>query len=78
MKMEDKSHQPKVAWVIALINPSEISINPTTSTSSKIIDPMFLACDTCSADSKYTIFWRQFDITYKISDKIVDTKSYQW
>ena len=43
MQIENKSHQPKLAQVIALINPSDSFINPTTSTSSLILDPMFPA-----------------------------------
>ena len=52
---ENESHQPKLSQVIALINPSTLSINLTTSTYSMTLDPMFPARKTCSADSANTI-----------------------
>ena len=58
MQINNDSHQPKIAQVIALINTSASSINPTISTSSLIIDPMFPAHEVCSADSTKTMFGR--------------------
>ena len=54
---------------MALTNIYYSFINTTTSTSSMIIDPMFLAHETCSVDSSNTIFVRQFGIPCKINDK---------
>ena len=41
IQIKNDSHQPKLARVIAIINPSTPSINPTTYTSSLILDPIF-------------------------------------
>ena len=69
VQINNDSHQPKIAQVIALINTSASSINPTISTSSLIIDPIFLDREACSADSANTIFGRRFGIPFKTSDK---------
>ena len=53
---------------MALTNIYYSFINTTTSASSMIIDPMFLAHETCSVDSANTIFVRQFGIPCKIND----------
>ena len=52
-----------------MINPSELSINPTTSTSSIILDPIFPYREACSDDSANTIIVRLFGIPCKISDE---------
>ena len=53
---EGDNHQPQLAQVIAIINKYYLSIRPTVSTSSMIIDPMFTAHEECSADRTNTIF----------------------
>ena len=65
MQMENKSNHPKLAWFIALINTSDLSINTTTYIYSTILDPKFPAWKTCSADSENTIFERRFVIPFK-------------
>ena len=55
MQIDNDSNQPKLAQVMALINPSALSINTITSTYSLDIDPMFPARKSCSADSVNTI-----------------------
>ena len=69
MQINNKNYQQKLARVIVLINKSTSSINPTTSTSSFILDPIFPAHEACSADSAKTIFGRRFGIPCEISDK---------
>ena len=69
MKIKNKSHEPKLSQVIGLINPSVSSINTSTSTYNFIIDPMFPARETCSADIANAIFGRQFCISCEISAK---------
>ena len=67
--MGENSHQPKLAGVVALINPYASSINSIISTFSFILDPMFSNREACSADIANTIFGIWFDIPCKISDK---------
>ena len=67
MQTENQNHQPKLARVIALINPYSLFINTTTSTPSMIIDPMFPYRKACLSDIAITIFGRQSGITCKIS-----------
>ena len=69
MEINNESHQPKLARVITLINPSASSINPTSSTSSLILYKMFPADEEFSADNANTIFGRRFGIPHSISDK---------
>ena len=69
MQKENVIYHQKQAQVIAIINPSDSSINPTRYTSSMILDPMFLYCEACSSGSANTIFGRWFVIPWKISDK---------
>ena len=47
MQIDNYSNQPKLAQVMALINPSALSINTTTYTPSMLIDPMFIALKAC-------------------------------
>ena len=68
MKMESNDHHLKLAWVIALLNQSSSSINPTIYTSSIIIDTMFPAQEACSDDSANNILGIWFGIPSKISD----------
>ena len=67
-QMKKNSHQKKIAQVVAPINMPAYSTNPTTSTSSMALDPMFISRKAFPADSANTIFGRRFGITYKTSD----------
>ena len=69
MQIDNDSNQPKLAQVMALINPSALSINTITSTYSLDIDPMFPARKSYSDDSVNTIIGRQFGIPCKIIEK---------
>ena len=53
--MENESHQPKLAQVMAMINPYASSVISTTFISSMILYIMFQTCYACSADSANTI-----------------------
>ena len=68
MKIKNKIHQPKLARVVVLINPSGSSINPTTSTFSLILDPIFPDHEAYSDGIVNTIFGRRFGIPCQISD----------
>ena len=76
--MENDKHRPKLVCVIALGNPSSWFNNPSTYTSSMIIDPLFPDRKACSADSTNTIFVRQFLFLAKSVKTMVSKKSYQW
>ena len=76
MKMENESRNPKIARVVSLINPSSLSINNTTSTSSMILDPMFPACEACSDDSANNFLDDDLVFLTKSVIEIVYTKSY--
>ena len=66
--MENHSHYQKPARVMALINRYNLSINPNTSTSRKILNPMFPTREACQSDSTNTISGKRFGITSNISD----------
>ena len=60
--MDNNSHHLKLAQVIELINPSALSINPTTTTSIMILDQVFPSRKACPVDSANNIFGRLFGI----------------
>ena len=69
MQRDCKNHQPKLAQVIKLINQYYFSIILTTSTSSMILDPIFISCKACLDDWKILFLGRQFGIILKICDR---------